>query len=97
MLCSASLLPWHKCQRYDLHTTGWRSLLQRRADNRLFMLYKIVNGIVTTDFSDELVRVNRVTRHSHPYSFYSSICNYDLYPAELPTENNQTMDSSTLS
>lgn len=48
---------------------GWRSLLQRRADNRLFMLYKIVNGIVAIDFSNKLVPVNRITRHSHPNSF----------------------------
>ena len=36
---------------------GLRSLLCR-ADNRLFMLYKIVNGVVTIDFSNKLVPVN---------------------------------------
>ena len=35
---------------------GWRSLLQHRADNRLF--YKIVNGTVTIDLSNKLVPVN---------------------------------------
>ena len=50
---------------------GWR-ILQRRADNRLFMLYKIVNGIVATDFFNKLVHVNRATRHSHSNSFIIS-------------------------
>ena len=31
---------------------GWRSLLQRRADKRLFMFCKRVNGIVVIDFSN---------------------------------------------
>ena len=37
---------------------GWRGLLQRRADNRLFMLYRMVNGIVAIDFSNKLDQVN---------------------------------------
>ena len=50
---------------------GWCSLLQCRADNRLFLLYKKVNGIVAIDFSNKLVQVNtyRATRHSHSNSF----------------------------
>ena len=48
---------------------GWPSLLQRRADNRLFMLSKTVNGVVAIDFSNKLVQVNRATRHSHSNSF----------------------------
>ena len=52
---------------------GWCSLLQRRVDNRLFMLYKIVNGFVASDFSNKLVQVNRATRHSHS--------NYFIYPS----------------
>lgn len=48
---------------------GWRSLHQRRADSRLIMMYKIVNGLVSVDFSDELTPVTRYSRHLHPKSF----------------------------
>ena len=33
---------------------GGRSLLQRRADNRLFMFNKMANGIVGIDFSNKV-------------------------------------------
>ena len=84
---------------------GWRSLLQRRGDIRRFMLYKIVNGNVTIDFSSKLVLVNRVTRHSHPYSFILAYETKTFIEQNfLATENNQTVEhlaggrgSSTLS
>ena len=38
---------------------GWRSLKQRRADQRLIMLYKIVNNLVEVDLSKELIPLTR--------------------------------------
>ena len=67
---------------------GWRSLLQRRADNRLFMIYKIVNGIVATDDSNKLVQVNRATRHNHS--------NFFILPSETKTFIQQSFLPSTI-
>ena len=44
-----------------LDELGWRSLKQRRAEQRLIMLYKIVNNLVEVDLSKELIPL---TRHS---------------------------------
>ena len=44
-----------------LDELGWRSLKKRRADQRLIMLYKIVNNLVEIDLSKELIPL---TRHS---------------------------------
>ena len=38
-----------------LDELGWRSLKQRRADQRLIMLYKIVKNLVEIDLSKELI------------------------------------------
>ena len=38
---------------------GWRSLKQRRADQRLIMLYEIVNNLVEVDLSKELIPLTR--------------------------------------
>ena len=67
---------------------GWRSLLQRQADKWLFMLYKIVNGIVAIDFSNKLVQVNRATRHSHSNSF--------IFPSETKTFIQQSFSPRTI-
>ena len=44
-----------------LDEPGWRSLKQRRADQRLIMLYKIVNNLVEVDLSTELIPCNYET------------------------------------
>ena len=49
-----------------LQKLGWRSLLQRRADIRLALLYKCLHGLVAVDLSQDLVRQTRQSRHSHP-------------------------------
>ena len=67
---------------------GWRSLHQRRTDNRLIMLYKIVHGIVATDFSDKLVPVTRPSRHYHPNSF--------ILPSETKTYIQQSFLPKTI-
>ena len=38
-----------------LDELGWRSLKQRRADQILILLYKIVNNLVEVDLSTELI------------------------------------------
>ena len=52
-----------------LDKLGWRSLKQRRADQRLIMLYKIVNNLVEVDLSKELIPLTRHFRNSHAKSF----------------------------
>ena len=52
-----------------LDELGWRSLKQRRADQRLIMLYKIVNNLVEVDLSKELIPLTRHFRNSHAKSF----------------------------
>ena len=52
-----------------LDELGWRSLKQRRADQRLIMLYKIVNNLVEADLSEELIPLARHFRNSHAKSF----------------------------
>ena len=54
----------NNCRREASVTTmrdelGWRSLKQRRADQRLIMLYKIVNNLVEVDLSKELIPLTR--------------------------------------
>ena len=52
-----------------LDELGWRSLNQRRADQRLIMLYKIVNNLVEADLSKELIPLARHFRNSQAKSF----------------------------
>ena len=52
-----------------LDELGWRSLKQRRADQRLIMIYKIVNNLVDVDLSKELIPPTRHFRNSHAKSF----------------------------
>ena len=42
-----------------LDELGFRSLKKRRADQRLIMLYKIVNNLVEVDLSKELIPLTR--------------------------------------
>lgn len=52
-----------------LQDLGWRSLEQRRADARLFVLYKIHRGHVPINASKYLQPMTRRSRHSHNNSF----------------------------
>ena len=47
---------------------NWRSLKQRGTDQRLIMLYKIVNNLVEVDLSKELIPLTRHFRNSHAKS-----------------------------
>ena len=67
-----------------LEKLGWRSLLQRRADIRLTMLYRCIHGLVAVDLSEDLIRQSRPSRHSHPMSFH------------IPSESKQYIQLSFL-
>ena len=50
-----------------LQELGWRSLLQRRCDARLVLLYKIKNGLVACN-RDQLKDPIRRSRHTHDHT-----------------------------
>jgi len=52
-----------------LDTLQWRSLEERRKQQRLAMLYKIQHGQVALDISDYLKPASRISRHSHELTF----------------------------
>ena len=52
-----------------LDELGWRSLKQRRTDQRLIMLYKIVNNLIEVDIVNELKPHSRHSRNVHSNSF----------------------------
>ena len=52
-----------------LDELGWRSLKQRRTDQRLIMLYKIVNNLIEVDIVNELKPHSRHFRNIHSNSF----------------------------
>ena len=58
---------------------GWRTLEHRRADQRLTMLYKIVNNLVAIDPGTYLQPVKRATRHSHQQGFIQYHTNRDHF------------------
>lgn len=52
-----------------LDELGWCSLKQRRTDQRLIMLYKIVNNLIEVDIVNELKPHSRHSRNIHSNSF----------------------------
>ena len=52
-----------------INILGWRSLEQRRADARLIMFCKIVQGLVEIPLPSYIHRQVRMTRTTHPYNF----------------------------
>ena len=52
-----------------LDELGWRSLKQRRTDQRLIMLYKIVNNLIEVDIVNELKPHSRHFRNNYSNSF----------------------------
>ena len=62
----------------------WRSLMQRRADIRLIMLYKCLNGLVAVDLSQDLIPQSRPSRHCNSMSF------------NIPSETKQYIQQSFL-
>ena len=56
-----------------LQELGWRSLLQRRCDARLVLLYKIKNGLVACN-RDQLKDPIRRSRHTHDHTIRPITC-----------------------
>ena len=52
-----------------LNSIEWRRLDQRRIDQRLFMLYNILNDQVAIPLPDYLKSISRVSRTSHSQAF----------------------------
>ena len=70
-----------------LNTLGWRNLAQRRADSRLVLMYKIVNGLVAIP-QTQLVRPHRISRNSHPFAFRQiqttkNVYKYSFFPLTI--------------
>ena len=64
----------------DMHNQlCWRTLEQRRADARLIMLYKIINGIAAIPLPSYFQEPQRMTRHSHPLSLTQIHSSADYY------------------
>ena len=65
------------CNNYRLEASvptmqdelGWHSLKQQRANQRLNILYKIVNNLVEVDLSKKLIPLTRHSRNTHAKSF----------------------------
>ena len=88
----------------------WRSLEQRKADARLIVLYKIINGFVAIPLPSYFHQPTRLTRHRHPqihiffnfykYSFFPlSVVQWNRLPAEvvvLPIWSNSEGQSGRL-
>jgi hypothetical protein len=58
---------------------GWRTLEQRRADVRLCLFYKIINGLVAVPIPDYIHPNTRASRHCHPASFMQIHTGADYY------------------
>ena len=71
-----------------LDRLGWRSLEQRRADERLCLFYKIVNGLVAVSVPEYIVGLNRVSRHNHSLGYIhihtgASYYKYSFFPLSI--------------
>jgi len=64
-----------------LFSLGWQSLAGRRADAKLYLLYKIVNGLVAIPAQNYLLPLSRTSRLHHTKSFIipHSNCDYHRY------------------
>ena len=60
---------------------GWRALDLRRADARLCMLYKIMNGLVAVPLPTYFQRTTSKTRHglSHPFAIRQIHTSFNFY------------------
>ena len=65
-----------------LDELGWRSLKKRRADQRLIMLYKIVNSLVEVDLSKNLYHLRETLEIVTPN------------PLEFPTKRNPIFNTA---
>ena len=81
---------------------GLRSLEQRRADARVIMLYKIMNGLVAIPLPPYFEQPYRMTRHSHPLALRqihtsADYYRYSFFPATVVLWNRLPCSVVTLS
>ena len=63
-----------------LHDLSWQSLDGRRQDQRLFLFYKIINGLASVETEDILTPADsRTTRKNHSFKFKHLQANCDSY------------------
>ena len=62
-----------------LHELGWRTLIQRRIDNRLSLCYKIVNNQVAIPFHEYFAFTHRSSRSTHPLALRPISTTTDYY------------------
>ena len=82
------------CVTNMLDTLNWEPLSQRRAKNRVTMLYKIINNQVTIDPNTYLNKSDTCTRGEHKYKQIATsknIYKYSFFPApsEVGTTSRQ--------
>ena len=62
-----------------LQSLQWRSLDQRRKNNRLSLLYKITNDLVAISGDRYLTALQRQSRSSHPVTYRQLLTSTDYY------------------
>ena len=70
---------------------GWATLEQRRENQRLTMMYKVVHGLVVVP-TTHLTAADSRTRANHSYKFRTISCNstpykYSFFPRTIPSWN----------
>ena len=62
-----------------VHDLGWHTLVQRRADARLCLFYKILHGLVAVPLPDYIQDSNRISRYCHSMTFRQVSTSTDYY------------------
>ena len=78
------------CVTNMLDTLNWEPLSQRRAKNRVTMLYKIINDQVTIDPNTYLNKSDTRTRGEHKYKQIATsknIYKYSFFPRTIRSRN----------
>ena len=70
-----------------LHDLGWQSLDSRRQDQRLVLIYKIINGLASVETEGILTPADSRTRKNHSFKFKHSY-RFSFFPATISSWNN---------
>jgi len=63
----------------SLTTTEWQPLADRRRDQRLILLHKIINGLVAIPADQHIQPNPRSSRNRHTKTWLIHTCNTDIY------------------
>ena len=85
-----------------VNNLGWRTLELRRADARLVLFFKIVQGLVAVPLPDYIRPPNRISRHCHSMKFQQlqttkNYYKYSFYPLAIVQWNALPVDFASLS